>query len=57
MKTNNVFSATSNPPKKYTTVVSTVPVIKLKIDEVEQFVKNHNFSIKSALLLLYALKK
>lgn len=34
-----------------------IDVIKLKIDEVEQFVKNHNFSIKSALLLLYALKK
>ena len=41
MKTNNVFSATSKPPKKYTTVVSTVPVIKLKIDEVEQFVKEN----------------
>ena len=29
MNINNVFSAISNPPKKYTTVVSNVPVIKL----------------------------
>ena len=33
-----------------------IEVIKLKIDEIEQFVKNHNFSKKSALILLYALK-